>query len=81
MAVNQLVGSISVLISDKIGYINARRNSTLLASLSFFFLWIFAKTATIMIIFLVVYGFCIGAYLSSTVAVTEAICGLENWRR
>ncbi|KAF9193668.1 hypothetical protein BGZ50_007244 [Haplosporangium sp. Z 11] len=63
------------LISDKIGYINALFLSTLAATCSLFFIWIFAKTVEVMFLFSVVYGLCCGAYLSSTVSVSGAICG------
>ncbi|KAG0094450.1 hypothetical protein BGZ93_007206 [Podila epicladia] len=66
------------MVSDLIGPINALVISTLAASLSLLLIWTFAKTAAVMFVFSVVYGFCCGAYLSSTVSVTGAICGLER---
>ncbi|KAI7825098.1 major facilitator superfamily domain-containing protein [Gamsiella multidivaricata] len=64
------------LVSDKIGCINALLISTFAATLSLLLIWIFAKTVAVMFLFSVVYGLCCGAYLSSTVSVSAAICGL-----
>ncbi|GJJ75961.1 hypothetical protein EMPS_08319 [Entomortierella parvispora] len=64
--------------SDKMGAINALFISTFLASLSILFIWTFAKTVSVMMVFSILYGLCCGAYLSSTVSVTGAICGQER---
>ncbi|KAG0007532.1 hypothetical protein BGZ81_004800, partial [Podila clonocystis] len=66
------------MVSDRIGPINALSISTFAASLTLLLIWTFAKTAAVMFVFSVAYGFCCGAYLSSTVSVTGAICGLER---
>ncbi|KAF9428662.1 hypothetical protein BGZ94_001541 [Podila epigama] len=65
-------------VSDRIGCINALFISTFAACLTIFFVWTFAKTIAVMYIFSVLYGLCCGAYLSSTVSVAGAICGLER---
>ncbi|KFH68166.1 hypothetical protein MVEG_06895 [Podila verticillata NRRL 6337] len=66
------------LVSDRIGCINALFISTFAASLTVFLVWTFAKTTAIMFVFSILYGLCCGAYLSSTVSVSGAICGLER---
>ncbi|KAF9365700.1 hypothetical protein BGX34_008850 [Mortierella sp. NVP85] len=66
------------LVSDKIGCINALLISTFAASMTLLLIWTFAKTAAVMFVFSVLYGLCCGAYLSSTVSVSAAICGLER---
>ncbi|KAG0265312.1 hypothetical protein BG011_005012 [Mortierella polycephala] len=66
------------LVSDKIGYINALFLSTFAATCSLFFIWTFAKTVEVMFVFSVVYGLSCGAYLSSTVSVSGAICGQDR---
>ncbi|KAF9375071.1 hypothetical protein CPB97_011710 [Podila verticillata] len=65
-------------VSDRIGSINALFISTFAASLTILIIWTFAKTAAVMFVFSILYGLCCGAYLSSTVSVTAAICGLER---
>ncbi|KAF8933678.1 hypothetical protein BGZ52_007041 [Haplosporangium bisporale] len=65
-------------VSDRIGSINALLISTFAASLTILLIWTFAKTAAVMFVFSILYGLCCGAYLSSTVSVTAAICGLER---
>lgn len=73
------VGRIAMgLISDKIGCINALLISTFAASMTLLLIWTFAKTTAVMFVFSVLYGLCCGAYLSSTVSVSAAICGLER---
>jgi MFS family permease len=66
------------LVSDKIGCINALLISTFAASMTLLLIWTFAKTTAVMFVFSVLYGLCCGAYLSSTVSVSAAICGLER---
>ncbi|KAF9982477.1 hypothetical protein BGZ65_002824 [Modicella reniformis] len=66
------------LISDKIGCINSLFISTFAATLTLLLIWTFAKTAAVMFLFSILYGLCCGAYLSSTVSVSAAICGLER---
>jgi len=64
--------------SDKMGPINALFISTFFASLCILFIWTFAKTVAVMMVFSILYGLCCGAYLSSTVSVTGSICGQER---
>ncbi|KAF9376938.1 hypothetical protein CPB97_010511 [Podila verticillata] len=66
------------MVSDRIGCINALFISTFAASLTVLLIWTFAKTTAIMFVFSIAYGLCCGAYLSSTVSVSGAICGLER---
>ncbi|KAF9115224.1 hypothetical protein BGX27_008589 [Mortierella sp. AM989] len=66
------------LVSDKIGPINALFISTFAATLTLLFIWTFAKTTAVMFLFSILYGLCCGAYLSSTVSVSVAICGLNR---
>ncbi|KAF9579078.1 hypothetical protein BGW38_004825 [Lunasporangiospora selenospora] len=65
-------------VSDRIGCINALFISTFAASLTLLLIWTFAKTVAVMFLFSILYGLCCGAYLSSTVSVSGAICGLER---
>ncbi|KAF9998313.1 hypothetical protein BGZ80_006811 [Entomortierella chlamydospora] len=66
------------LVSDRIGPINALFISTFAATLTLLFIWTFAKTTAVMFVFSILYGLCCGAYLSSTVSVSVAICGLNR---
>ncbi|KAG0330417.1 hypothetical protein BG004_002112, partial [Podila humilis] len=66
------------MVSDRIGCINALFISTFAASLTVLLIWTFATTKAVMFVFAVAYGLCCGAYLSSTVSVSGAICGLER---
>ncbi|KAG0364982.1 hypothetical protein BGX24_004327, partial [Mortierella sp. AD032] len=68
-AVGRIVMGIA---SDRIGSMNALCISTFTATLTLFFLWTFAKTVTVMFVFSIAYGFCCGAYLSSTVSVSAS---------
>ncbi|KAG0304279.1 hypothetical protein BGZ98_005736 [Dissophora globulifera] len=63
------------MVSDKIGSINALFISTSAATLTLLLVWSFAKTIPVMFLFSILYGLCCGAYLSSTVSVSGAICG------
>ncbi|KAF9910181.1 hypothetical protein EC991_007108 [Linnemannia zychae] len=73
------VGRILVgFILDRIGSINALSISTFATTLTLFFLWMFAKTSTMMIIFSVAYGLCGGAHVSSAIAASSAIAGLDR---
>ncbi|KAF8937465.1 hypothetical protein BGZ58_002678 [Dissophora ornata] len=66
------------LVSDKIGCINALFISTFASTLTLLLVWTFAKTTAVMFVFSIFYGLCCGAYLSATVSVSAAICGLER---
>ncbi|KAF9383741.1 hypothetical protein BGX21_001511 [Mortierella sp. AD011] len=66
------------IVSDRIGPINALFISTFAATLTLLFIWTFAKTTAVMFVFSILYGLCCGAYLSSTVSVSVAICGLDR---
>ncbi|KAF9306626.1 hypothetical protein BGZ74_004788 [Mortierella antarctica] len=66
------------MVSDHIGPINALFISTFAASLTLLLIWTFATTTAIMFVFAIAYGLCCGAYLSSTVSVSGAVCGLER---
>ncbi|KAF9434464.1 hypothetical protein BGZ76_007986 [Entomortierella beljakovae] len=66
------------LVSDKIGPINALSVSTFAATATILLIWTFAKTNAVMFAFSILYGLCCGAYLSSTVSVSAAICGLNR---
>ncbi|KAI1299789.1 hypothetical protein EDD11_006422 [Mortierella claussenii] len=63
------------LVSDKIGPINSLFISTFAATLTLLLVWTFAATTAVMFLFSILYGLCCGAYLSSTVSVSGAICG------
>ncbi|KAG0055763.1 hypothetical protein BGZ83_007488 [Gryganskiella cystojenkinii] len=65
-------------VSDKIGPINALTISTFCAALCILLLWTLAKSVVVMFVFAILYGLSCGAYLSSTVSVTGAICGQDR---
>ncbi|KAF9153844.1 hypothetical protein BG015_002512 [Linnemannia schmuckeri] len=62
-------------ILDRIGSINALCISTFATTLTLFFLWMFAKTSTLMIIFSVAYGLCGGAHVSSAISASSVLAG------
>jgi MFS family permease len=73
------IGRIAMgFVSDKVGPINALTSSTLVAAATILLIWTFAKTDAVMFVFSVAYGLSCGAYLSSTVSVSVAICGLNR---
>ncbi|KAF9133810.1 hypothetical protein BGW39_008853 [Mortierella sp. 14UC] len=65
-------------ILDRIGSINALCISTFATTLTLFFLWMFAKTSTMMIVFSITYGLCGGAHVSSAISASSTIAGLDR---
>ncbi|KAG0373165.1 hypothetical protein BGX24_012055 [Mortierella sp. AD032] len=65
-------------VLDRIGSINALCISTFATTLTLFFLWMFAKTPAMMIIFSIAYGLCGGAHVSSAISASSAIAGLDR---
>ncbi|KAI8982422.1 major facilitator superfamily domain-containing protein, partial [Mycotypha africana] len=66
-------------IGDYIGPINADIIFTLLASISGFLIWTFAKTYSSLVGFMVVFGFACGSFFPLMSPITASILGMERF--
>ncbi|KAI7868408.1 major facilitator superfamily domain-containing protein [Spinellus fusiger] len=70
---------IAGLIADKLGHMNVTISFSVIAGLLSLFLWTFAESFIVLIIFSVFFGFFGGVFVTLTPSITAAITGKERY--